>query len=131
MHNILLGFPMKLKNCCANISSALCTISYVLRFLYKWLSSTNPSFHDANEEIDRVQPRCSSFSRAALSWSLSHCDLNLPVFSLAARVLAFSTMLVTSDLEVINRPATCAPGTLPEFTPGFTLPSFCHVGCVQ
>jgi hypothetical protein len=30
--------------------------------------------------------------------------LNSPVFSLAARVLAFSTMLVTSELEVINRP---------------------------
>jgi hypothetical protein len=30
--------------------------------------------------------------------------LNSPVFSLAARVLAFSTTLVTSELEVINRP---------------------------
>jgi hypothetical protein len=93
---------MKLKNYCANISSALCAISSVLLFLYRWLSFMNPSFHDVIEEIARVRPRCSSFSRAALSLSLSHYDLNLPAFSLAERVLNFSTTLVTSELEVIN-----------------------------
>jgi hypothetical protein len=36
--------------------------------------------------------------------SLSYCYLNSPVFSLAVRVLPFSTMLVTSELEVINHP---------------------------
>jgi hypothetical protein len=54
LHNILWFFLMKLKNCCANVSIALCTISFVLHFLYKWLSSTNPSFYDAIEEIARV-----------------------------------------------------------------------------
>jgi hypothetical protein len=42
--------------------------------------------------------------RATLSWSLSHCELNSLVFSLAAIVLTFSTTLVTLELEVINRP---------------------------
>jgi hypothetical protein len=93
---------MKLKNCCANVSSALCAILCVLCFLYIWLSSANPSFHDEIEEITRVRPRCSSFSRAALNWSFSRCDFNLPIFSLAVRVLAFSTTLVNSEFEVIN-----------------------------
>jgi hypothetical protein len=88
-------FLMKLKNYCANVSSTLCAISCVLCFLYRWLSSANPSFHDAIEEIAHVRPRCSSFLRAALSWSLSRYDLNLSVFSLAARVLAFSSTLIT------------------------------------
>jgi hypothetical protein len=61
------------------------------------------SFHDAIEEIALVRPQCSSFSRAALSWSLSCYDLNLPFLSLGMRVLAFSTTSVTSELEVINR----------------------------
>jgi hypothetical protein len=95
-------FLMKLKNYCANVSSALCAISCVLRFLYRWLSFANPSFHDAITEIPRVRPRCPSFSRAALSWSLSRCDLNSSVFSLVVRVLAFSTTLVTSEFETIN-----------------------------
>jgi hypothetical protein len=97
-------FLMKLKNCCANVSSVLCAISCVLRFLYRWLSYANPSFHDAIEEIARVWPWCSSFLRATLNWSLSRCDLNSPVFSLAVRVLAFSTTLITSELKVINQP---------------------------
>jgi hypothetical protein len=97
------SFLMKLKNYCANVPSALCVIFCVLRFLYICLSSVNPSFHAAIKEIARVQPRCSLFLRAALSWSLSHYDLNSPVFSLAARVLAFSTTLATSELEAINR----------------------------
>jgi hypothetical protein len=33
------------------------------------MSSANPSFYDAIEEAARVRPRCSSVSRAALSWS--------------------------------------------------------------
>jgi hypothetical protein len=49
---------------------------------------------------------CNSFSRVALSWSLSRCNLNSPVFSLAMRVLTFSTTLVTSELEVVNRPVS-------------------------
>jgi hypothetical protein len=51
-----------------------------------------------------VRPPCSSFSRVVLSWSLFHCDLNSAVFSLAVRVLTFSTTLVTSELEAINHP---------------------------
>jgi hypothetical protein len=39
-----------------------------------------------------------------LSWSLSRSNLNSPVFSLVVRILAFSTTLVTSKLEVINHP---------------------------
>jgi hypothetical protein len=97
-------FLMKLKICYANVSLVLCAISYVLRFLYRLHSSANPSFHDAIEEIAHVRPRCSSFSMAVMSWSLSHWDLNSPVFSLVARVLALSTTLVTLELEVINCP---------------------------
>jgi hypothetical protein len=75
-------------------------------FLVHMTFIRKPFFHDAIEEIARVRPRCSSFSRDALSWSLSlsRCDINCHVFSLAVRVLAFSTTLVTSELEVINHP---------------------------
>jgi hypothetical protein len=51
-----------------------------------------------------VRPCCSSFSRATLSWSLSHYDLNSLVFSLVARVLDFSITLVTLELQVTNCP---------------------------
>jgi hypothetical protein len=77
-------FLIKLKNCCSNVSSALCTISCVLHFLYRCLSSTNPSFHEAIKEIAHVRPQCSLFLRVALSWSLSHYDLNSQVFFLVA-----------------------------------------------
>jgi hypothetical protein len=96
-------FVVKLKNYWANVSSLLCVGSCVLCFLYIWLSSANPSFHNAIEEIAHVRPRCSSFSRAALSWSLSFYDLNSPVFYLAVRVLTFSIIMVTLELEVTNR----------------------------
>jgi hypothetical protein len=48
---------------------------------------------------DHDVPCSRGLCRVGLSW----CDLNLTVFSLAARVFAFSTTLVTSELEVINR----------------------------
>jgi hypothetical protein len=97
-------FVMKLKNYCANVSSSLCTSSCVLHFLYIWLSSANPSFHNAIEETAHVRPRCSSFLRATLSWSLSFYDLNSLVFYLVVRDLTFSIILVTLELEVTNRP---------------------------
>jgi hypothetical protein len=97
---------MKLKNCCANSSSLIragCTSSsWLLCFLYICLSSMNPSFHDAIEEITHVWPWYSLDSRVALSWSFSRCSVNSPVFSLSMRVLAFLITSVTSELEVIN-----------------------------
>jgi hypothetical protein len=47
---------------------------------------------------------CSSVSRAVLSWSFWRCGLNLPVFSLVMRCLAFSITLVISKFEVTNYP---------------------------
>jgi hypothetical protein len=82
-------FLIKLNNGSTNVSSSLCADSCILCFLYIWLSFTNPSFHDAIEEIAHVRPWCFLISRAGPSWSLSRCDLNSPVFSLAVRVLAF------------------------------------------
>jgi hypothetical protein len=62
----------------------------------------NPSIHDAIEEIAHVRPRCSSVSRAALSWSFWHCGLNLLAFSLVMRSLAFSITILISEFEVTN-----------------------------
>jgi hypothetical protein len=66
------------------------------------MSSGNPYFHNEIEETACVRPRCSSISRAVLSWSFWRCDLNSPIFSLVMRYLAFSITLVISEFEVIN-----------------------------
>jgi hypothetical protein len=66
------------------------------------MSSGNPSFHDAIEEIAHVRRRCSSVSRDALSWSFWCYGLNSSIFLLMMRSLAFSITLVISECEVIN-----------------------------
>jgi hypothetical protein len=90
---------------CKVLFIVLCRL-YILsclpHFLYMWMSSTIPSFHDAIEEIAHVRPRCSSVSRAVLSWSFWHCSLNLLAFSLVMRSLAFWITLVISEFEVSN-----------------------------
>jgi hypothetical protein len=78
------------------------SVSCLPHFLYIWMSSVNPYFHDAIEEIAHMRPRCSSISRVVLSWSFWRCGLNLPAFSLVMRSLAFSITLVISKFEVIN-----------------------------
>jgi hypothetical protein len=98
---------MKLKNWVANCSSLFADSASILClpcFLYIWMSSANPSFHDAIEEIAHVRPWCSSVSRVMLSWSFWRCGLNLPAFSLVMRSLAFSITLVISEFEVTNYP---------------------------
>jgi hypothetical protein len=98
---------MKLKIWVANCSSLFAdsaSISCLPPFLYVWMSSANPSFHDAIEEIARVRPQCCSVSRATLSWSFWRCGLNLPVFSFVMRSLTFSITQVISEFEVTNYP---------------------------
>jgi hypothetical protein len=98
-------FLMKLKNWVTNCSLSFAdsaSISCLPCFLYIWLSSANPSFHDAITEIARVWPRCSSVLRATLSWSFWHYGLNLLVFSLVMGSLTFSITLVISEFEVTN-----------------------------
>jgi hypothetical protein len=68
------------------------------------MSSANPAFHDAIDEIGRVRHRCSSVSRATLGWSFWCYDLNLLAFSLVTRSLAFSITLVISEFDVTNCP---------------------------
>jgi hypothetical protein len=89
---------------CSSLLADSASISCLPRFLYIWMSSANPSFYDAIEEIAHVRPRCSSVSMVALSWSFWHCNLNSSIFSLVTRSLAFSVTLVISEFEVINCP---------------------------
>jgi hypothetical protein len=100
-------FLMKLKNRVANCTSLFAdsaSISCLPCFLYIWMSSLNPSFHNVIEEKAHVRPRCSLVLRAALSWSFWRCGLNLPIFSLVMRSLAFLISLVISEFEVTNCP---------------------------
>jgi hypothetical protein len=99
-------FILKLKNWVANYSSLLsadsASLSCLPCFLYIWMSSANPSFHDVIEEIAHVRSRCSSVLRTALSWSFWHYELTLLTFSLVTRSLVFSTTQVISEFEVTN-----------------------------
>jgi hypothetical protein len=86
-------FLMKLNtflNCSSSLSINSASSPCLPHFLYKWLSSVNPSFHDAIEKKACVQPRCSSVSRATMSWLFWRCGLNLPAFFLGMSLLIFN-----------------------------------------
>jgi hypothetical protein len=81
---------------------ALCLVFYA-SCTYDFCLQTLPSTMQLKRLLvcDHNVPRSRG---GALSWSLSRSNLNAPVFSLVVRILAFSTTLVTSKLEVINHP---------------------------